>query len=188
MASAVRVRQDRDDGAQRPARDETYAWLGNLPTMREWIGPRVAGSLSAYGFTIANRTFESTVSVAREDIEDDRPGTAHTRLRRIGQHGPPSPRRAGLRPAQERVHLALADDGQFFFDTDHPVIGDDGETVTTVANTDGRRILGVKQTVLVVPPSLEEAALMILNSEYGPGGETNPWKGTASLIVAPWLA
>lgn len=29
---------------------------------------------------------------------------------------------------------------------------------------------------------------MILNSEYGPGGETNPWKGTASLIVAPWLA
>ena len=82
----------------------------------------------------------------------------------------------------------MADDGQFFFDTDHPVIGDDGETVTTVANTDGRRILGVKQTVLVVPPSLEEAALMIVYSEYAAGGETNPWKGTASLIVAPWLA
>jgi hypothetical protein len=75
LASAVRVRQDRDDGAQRPARDETYAWLGNLPTMREWIGPRVAGNLLAYGFTIANRKFESTVSVAREDIEDDRLGT-----------------------------------------------------------------------------------------------------------------
>ncbi len=110
MASAVRVRQDRDDGAQRPARDETYAWLGNLPTMREWIGPRVAGNLLAYGFTIANRKFESTVSVAREDIEDDRLGT--------------------FKPA-------FAEMGSIFFDTDHPVIGEDGETVTTVANSDG---------------------------------------------------
>ncbi|MBK8439696.1 MAG: Mu-like prophage major head subunit gpT family protein [Rhodobacter sp.] len=47
---------------------------------------------------------------------------------------------------------------------------------------------GVKPSVLVVAPALEEAALKLLNSENGPGGETNPWKGTASLIVAPWLA
>ena len=53
---------------------------------------------------------------------------------------------------------------------------------------DGGRVLGVKPSVLVVPPSLEEAGLKIVNSELGTGGETNPWKGTASLIVAPWLA
>jgi phage major head subunit gpT-like protein len=52
---------------------------------------------------------------------------------------------------------------------------------------DGGRVLGVKPGVLVVPPSLEEEALRIVNSELGTGGETNPWKGTASLIVAPWL-
>ena len=53
---------------------------------------------------------------------------------------------------------------------------------------DGGRVLGVKPSVLAVAPALEEAALKLLNSENGPGGETNPWKGTASLIVAPWLA
>ncbi|MCB6179647.1 Mu-like prophage major head subunit gpT family protein [Rhodobacter sp. Har01] len=43
--------------------------------MREWIGPRVVNNLSAYGFTITNRKFESTVSVSREDIADGRLGT-----------------------------------------------------------------------------------------------------------------
>jgi len=258
------------------SRDETYAWIGNLPTMREWIGPRVVNNLSAYGFTIANRKFESTVSVSREDIEDDRLGTFKPAFAEMGN--------MARRHPDELVFSLLASgftslcyDGQHFFDTDHPVIDADGVTVTTVANTDGGsgspwflldvsravrpiiwqervkyefqqltaedneevfrndrylygvrarvnagfglwqlawgskqtldastyasaraamqgfradggRVLGVKPSVLVVPPALEEAALKIVNSEFGAGGETNPWKGTATLIVAPWLA
>ena len=53
---------------------------------------------------------------------------------------------------------------------------------------DGGRILGVTPTVLVVPPALEEAALNLLNTETKDGGGTNPWKGTAELIVTPYLA
>lgn len=53
---------------------------------------------------------------------------------------------------------------------------------------DGGRVLGVKPSVLVVAPSLEEGALKLLNSGNGSDGETDPWKGTAQLIVAPWLA
>ena len=53
--------------------------------------------------------------------------------------------------------------------------------------TDGGRKLGVTPTVLVVPPSLEEAALTILNTEYATGGASNPWKGTAKPIVTPYL-
>jgi phage major head subunit gpT-like protein len=53
---------------------------------------------------------------------------------------------------------------------------------------DGGRVLGIRPSVLVMAPELEEEALKIVNSEYAAGGETNPWKGTASLIVAPWLA
>jgi len=53
---------------------------------------------------------------------------------------------------------------------------------------DGGKPMGVKPNVLVVPPSLEEAGLKLLNSEFGSGGESNPWKGTAELIVTPWLA
>lgn len=53
-------------------RDETYAWLGAVPSMREWIGDRQIKNLAAYGYTIRNKDFELTVSVPRNDVEDDR--------------------------------------------------------------------------------------------------------------------
>lgn len=53
---------------------------------------------------------------------------------------------------------------------------------------DGGRVLGVRPTVMVVPPALEDAALRILNTEHESGGGSNPWKGTADLIVSPFVA
>lgn len=53
---------------------------------------------------------------------------------------------------------------------------------------DYERPLGLTPNLLVVPPSLESAGRKLLNSENGPGGETNEWKGTAELLVVPWLA
>ncbi|MDO9639685.1 MAG: Mu-like prophage major head subunit gpT family protein [Pseudotabrizicola sp.] len=50
------------------------------------------------------------------------------------------------------------------------------------------RPLGINPRVLVVPPRLESAALKIVNNELGANGETNEWKGTAEVLVAPWLA
>ena len=52
-------------------RDESYAWLGAVPSMREWIGDREIKNLSSYGYTIRNKDFEMTVSVPRNDLEDD---------------------------------------------------------------------------------------------------------------------
>jgi phage major head subunit gpT-like protein len=51
--------------------------------------------------------------------------------------------------------------------------------------SDGGRILGIRPNVLVVPPSLESAALHLLNTETLDGGGSNPYKGTAELIVTP---
>lgn len=53
---------------------------------------------------------------------------------------------------------------------------------------DGGRPLGLVPNLLVVPPSLESAGRQIVNSEYGTAGVTNEWKGTAELLVVPWLA
>lgn len=53
---------------------------------------------------------------------------------------------------------------------------------------DGGRPLGLMPDLLVVAPGQESAARKLLNSEYGAGGETNEWKGTAELLVSPWLA
>lgn len=56
------------------SRDETYGWLGMFPKLREWNGQRQVNSLEAHGLTITNRSFESTVSVKRVDVADDRLG------------------------------------------------------------------------------------------------------------------
>ena len=47
--------------------------------------------------------------------------------------------------------------------------------------------LGVTPTTLVVPPALEGAARKLLNTELGEGGQTYEWKGTAELIVTPYV-
>jgi phage major head subunit gpT-like protein len=53
---------------------------------------------------------------------------------------------------------------------------------------DQQRPLGIRPTVLVVPPALEGAAMRLLNTENGAAGASNAWKGTAELIVTPFLS
>ncbi|SMX50918.1 Mu-like prophage major head subunit gpT family protein [Maliponia aquimaris] len=254
--------------------EETYGWLGGVPQLREWIGQRVVWGLQAHGFTIRNRKFESTVSVPRENIADDKLGVFKPAFSQMGELARTHP--------EELIFALLASgfdtlcfDGQSFFDTDHPVTGPDGVTIN-VSNSGGGsgtawflldtsrtvkptlwqereryeftmltraedrnvfmndeylygvrarvnagfglwqlaygskqtlnatnyaaaraammgykssegRILGVRPTTLVVPPSLEDAALKLLNTETLDGGASNPYKGTAELIVTPYL-
>ncbi len=58
----------------------------------------------------------------------------------------------------------------------------------TITNRKFESTVGVKLTVMVVPPSLEAAALDILNSALTETGGTNKWAGTAELIVTPYIA
>lgn len=50
------------------------------------------------------------------------------------------------------------------------------------------RPLGVTPTLLVVPPALEAAAREIVMAERTDMGATNVWRGSADLLVVPWLA
>ncbi|WP_113911338.1 Mu-like prophage major head subunit gpT family protein [Roseovarius dicentrarchi] len=252
-------------------RDETYGWIGQFPQLREWIGPRHVHGLSAHSFKIVNRDFESTVSVHRNDIMDDRLGVFKPSFAEMGHLARNHP--------EELIFGLLADgfesqcyDGQSFFDADHPQkdgkvsvsnmqtgtgapwylldtsrsvrpliwqeregyqfqaktsAGDDNvfmnneflygvnarvnagfglwqlafasKAELTPANyaaaraammnfrSDDGRILGINPTTLVVPPTLESAALHVVNTETSDGGGSNPWKGTAELIVTPFV-
>lgn len=106
-----------------------YPWLKNLPGMREWIGARVIRNLEAGGYELANRKFEATVGVKGDDIRDDTFGTYAPMMRLMGEA-------AGRQP-DELIFAALAAgfstncfDGQFFFDTDHPVLQADGTEIS----------------------------------------------------------
>ncbi|MFC5423595.1 Mu-like prophage major head subunit gpT family protein, partial [Bosea eneae] len=50
------------------------------------------------------------------------------------------------------------------------------------------RPLGVRPKLLVVPPGMDGQALELINSERDAAGATNVYKGTAEVLVCPWLA
>lgn len=255
-------------------RENRYGWLGKVPSMREWIGARQVQALSEHDYTIRNRAFELTIGVDRHDIEDDNLGVYEPLVAEMGAAAAAHP--------DQLVFGALKDgfsqkcfDGQNFFDTEHPVIGADGQTVLvsnsgggsgtpwfllvtgrpikplilqvrqepqfvarddirdsnvfanreflygvdarhnvgygfwqmaygsrqalTPANYaaargaimsftgDGGRPLGLVPDLLVVPPALEGAARQILEAEYLSATESNVWRGSAQLLVTPWL-
>lgn len=45
-----------------------YSWLGDLPTMREWIDERVFKKLKDYVYTIAKKDWEASIYVMRDDF------------------------------------------------------------------------------------------------------------------------
>lgn len=53
---------------------EKYAWLGNVPGLREFKSERVPGTLSNFSYEISNKKWESTLDVDRDAIEDGQTG------------------------------------------------------------------------------------------------------------------
>lgn len=257
------------------SREEQYGWLGEMPRMREWIGSRIIHGLSTHGFTIKNKNFESTVSVQRNDMADDKIGVYTPMFSELGRESKQHP--------DEMVFGLLGDgfnslcyDGQNFFDEEHPVVMSNSAEPELVSNMqagagdtwvlidasravrpivwqvrepyrftavtdpahptvffndefvfginarvncgfglwqlafgskatldktnyaaaraamanfrgDQGKKLGVRPTHLVVPSSLEEQALELINAERNGAGATNVWKDTAKLIITPHL-
>ena len=116
-------------------KSEKYAWLGQMPNMREWIGDRVVQNISAHDYSIANRSFESTVAVPRDDIEDDTFGVFTPLFSEMG-------RASAALPDQLVFELLKGGfaskcyDGEAFFSAAHPVIDAKGKEVA-VSNMGG---------------------------------------------------
>jgi phage major head subunit gpT-like protein len=254
---------------------QDYGWLGKMPNVREWIGPRAVQSLAEHSYSITEKKWELTIGVDRDDIETDNIGVYSPLFEEMGM---------SIGAHWDTLCWGLLKDGfatdcydgQSYFDTDHPVLDANGETVS-IANTDGGngtpwfliddsrvlkpiilqkrkdfnfvakdketddnvfdqnefiygsdaranagfgfwqfawgskqaldmdhykagrvglaemkgdygRPLGLSGKTLVVPPSLEEQGLEIVNAERNAAGATNVYKGTAKLLVVPWLA
>jgi len=187
------------------AAQNDYSWLSKFPKMRKWIGEKQVKALEAFKYTIVNDDWEATVEVDRNDIEDDQ----------LGMYGPQA-QMAGDSAAQlpDEIVMDLVNggfanlcfDGQFFFDTDHPVAGASVSNKLTVAlsvasqaaaiasygaartamrkfKDDEGRPLNITPNVLLVPPALEHIALAIVNNDRLDDGKANPYKGTAEAVV-----
>lgn len=115
------------------ASEETYAWLGQNSSLREWLGDKQFNSLAVSGFTLKNRNFEHTITVPRNDVEDDRIGVLSGAFQMMGQD-------AALHPDSLLFDLIRNGtrekcyDGQPFFSTAHPI--GQGKNASTASNVD----------------------------------------------------
>jgi phage major head subunit gpT-like protein len=114
------------------ASEEKYAWLGQVTRFREWLGDRVIQNLMSYDYTIKNKSFENTVGIDRDDIEDDKLGIYSPLIQQLGMDSKQHPDELTF-ALLAAGFASLCYDGQYFFDTDHPVLGVDG-VVTSTAN------------------------------------------------------
>ena len=255
------------------AAETKYAWLGQITRFREWIGERHIQSLAVHDYAIKNKTFENTVSIGREEIEDDQYGVYTPVIQQLGQD-------AAQHPDELVFNLLNAAfttpcyDGQYFFDTDHPVgapgsqtsvsnfqggsgtawflvdntkvikpviyqkrrdyafqaktsLSDDNvfsrnefvwgadgrgnaglglwqlayaskETLDVSSYADARaahqsfkgdngKPLVIRSAELWVPPSLEQAALEVVQAERLANGASNVMRNLSKVVVCPWL-
>jgi phage major head subunit gpT-like protein len=180
----------------------TYAWLGDLPSMREWIGERVIHGLEAHGYTLEKRDFELTIGVHRDEILFDNLGVVKPRIQDLAEQ---AKRQPDVLVAQLLLlgFETLCFDGQYFFDEDHPVGGESQSNVgSAVLSADafeaayaamGARLneagqpMGILPTDLVVPPQLRATANQIIKAETIEG-TTNTNRDAVKVKVWPALA
>jgi phage major head subunit gpT-like protein len=115
-------------------REETYGWLGQFPKMREWVGDRVAKNLAAHSYKIANRDFEQTITVPRNDIEDDQYGVFGPLFEEMGRSAAEMPDELVFSLLKSGLETVCYD-GRYFFDVDHPVRS--GSKSVAVSNFQG---------------------------------------------------
>lgn len=182
--------------------EENYGWLGQLPGMEEWIGERTIKNLEGYTYTIRNRTFESTISIDREVLEDDRYGIYRPQIEMMGAAAATAP--------DDTVFEALQDgfvkkcyDGKPFFSQDHACGGQIYSNMTQKKLSqesflearasimsyrgDKGKSLRLVPDLLIVPPALEAKAREILEADII-NGTSNTTKGLAKLEVVQELS
>ena len=104
------------------SRDQEYGWLGQAPGMREWVGERVYRGIQEHGYSIRNKKYESSIQVPRDKIEDDEYGVYSPMFNELGRSAAAHPCELVFGALKAGFETSCFD-GQYFFDTDHPIEG-----------------------------------------------------------------
>lgn len=186
---------------------EDYVWLSRFPKMRKWVGEKFVKNIEAGKYYKANEDWETTIAVKRKDIEDDALGIYNAQTRMAGESA------AELHDIivddlKNKAFTQTCWDGQYFYDTDHPV-GDtsvsnkltaalSAATLAAAQNSYGAARSAIMKfkdeegmplrlipNVLEVGPSLEAVAKILCEADKLQDNSPNPFKGTATVLVNP---
>jgi phage major head subunit gpT-like protein len=192
--------------------DGSYDWLDVFPKMREWVGDKVVKALKAHHFSIVNKEWETTIAVPKKYIETNQLGLFSNA---VGQQGFASAQLpdeiiSTLKNNAFAAASGLAYDGQYYYDSDHPVTNEYGvsasvsnvsavalSAATTAAavaslgaaraaimgfTDDDGRPLGLVPDLLEVPVALEATAKILCDSDKLTDESPNPYKGTRYIV------
>jgi len=110
-----------------------YGWLKDLPGIVEWTGARQLADMGKHGYSIENKTFESSISVSRDNVDDDQIGHYSVVAQNYGDQVAYFPDTLCY-PILAAGFSTLCFDGQNYFDTDHPL---ETTPATTFSNVVG---------------------------------------------------
>lgn len=189
----------------------TYGWMHRLLKMRKWDGPRVVQNLKTHAYVLENDTYEATLGVRREEIEDDQLGLFGPRVQELARVAARLPDDLVLEALRAGNSTGIGFDGLAQFAEGH-ILSPNGTQNNTGAETlsqanwtairaemrsyqgeDGKP-LGVNPDLVVIPPQFETVAKQIFEAEYVPfaagttttsggGGNSNMTKGEARILV-----
>lgn len=187
---------------------EDYSWLGDFPSMREFLGERVYKAMRVLHYSLINKSWEATIAIKRETFEDD--GKLKTIMPRIQDLASTAVRHKHRLLMETIIANGLAYDGVAMFATTHST-GDSGTQsnlltgtgVTTAQfaadfraaraammgfKTDtGEHFNAMMDLVVLVPPGLFGVAEELQNATLI-SNTTNVLKGAFKLFVSPYLA
>lgn len=188
---------------------EDYKWLSEFPQMRKWVGDKQVKNLEGYDYVLKNEDFESTIAVNRNDIEDDKVGIYTPRIQGAGRAAKVWPDLLVFQLLTDGF-TAKCFDGQPFFAAAHQfgkvtfcnkgtkklsatsqaaAIASYGAARTALLSmTDDQGTpLGLAPNVLVVSPENADVANALMTVDRLDDGKANLYKGSAKVIVVPFL-
>ena len=188
---------------------ESYAWLGAVTGMKEWTDERQDSDVLEHDFSIKNRSWEGSIAVDRDAVEDDQYGQINVRVRDLGTRAKQFPDEL-LFELLSQGNLITGTSANFvgkniacydslaFFAANHTVgsttqsnVGSTALGVTSLRagitamrrfQDDKNKPLPSKPDLLVVPADLEWEARELLNSAYFPSEGTTTAKLATNVL------
>ena len=197
------VMETSSDGA-----DEDYGWLGQSPSMNEWVDERRLKALNSFQYALKNKDYEATLSVDRNALEDDRLGAVQVRIADLAKKAKSSHPRKLFFEALVAGTAGLCYDGQPMFSVSHAeggsgtqsnLLSGSGVTAAQLSTDIETAIAALKnykddigepynegeiQIGIVCPPALEAKFKAINTADYITQGVSNTLKGTIKTIVS----
>lgn len=191
------------------SRSEDYAWLGDVPQVREWIGDKQIGSLKDYDYAIKNKDWYAGFAIDRDELDDEQISAIMPRVDSLA-----------MAMSEHQMELVsdliingttgIAYDGTAFFANrtapNDNLLAGTGVTLAQVKadiqtaraammkfTSDTGKVMGLMMDTIYCPPELEATILEAVETSNiistGTGAQINPIsRWIKRVIVSPELS